>query len=279
MMSTGLPWLQVAGNTRPRSSIVSAVECGQPPAGRLEGIDGEHPGAAAIGQHDQPIARLLSRERQRLGGIEQLGHGADAQHAGAAEGGGVDRIGAGQHAGMRGGRPRSRHGMARLQHQHRFAPRRGARCRHEFAPVGDPLGIKQDRAGIRVGGEVVEHVAEIDIGHVAERDDMREADAARRRPVEHRGHHRARLADEGNVARRRREMREAGVEPDPRDHDADAVRTDETQQMRARGVERRLLQGASGLAQFAESSRDDDRGLGAARTERGNQAGHRVRSA
>ena len=43
---------------------------------------------------------------------------------------------------------------------------------------------------------------------------MRKADAARRRPIEHRGDHRAGLADEGDVAGRRREMREARVEPD-----------------------------------------------------------------
>ena len=158
--------------------------------------------------------------------------------------------------------------MARLQHQHRLAARGGARRRHEFAPVRDPLGIKQDRAGVRVGGEIVEHVAEIDIGHVAERDDMREADAARRRPIEHRGDHRARLADERDVAGRRREMREARVEPEPRHDDADAIRTDDAQQMRARRVQHLLLQLPPGIAQFAEPGGDHDRGLGAARSER-----------
>ena len=127
-----------------------------------------------------------------------------------------------------------------------------------------------------LGREIVEHVAEIDIGHVAERDDMREADAARRRPIEHRGDHRAGLADEGDVARRRREMRKARVEPDAGHDDADAVRPDEAQQMRPRGVEHGLLQRAARFAQFAEPGGDHDSGPGAARAEFGDEARHRV---
>ena len=77
---------------------------------------------------------------------------------------------------------------------------------------GDALDVEQDRARRAVEREVVEHVAEIDVAHVAERDDMREADAARRRPVEHGGGDRARLGDEGEVAGARREMREARID-------------------------------------------------------------------
>ena len=60
--------------------------------------------------------------------------------------------------------------------------------------------------------EIVEQVAEIDIGHVADRDEMGEADAARRRPVEDAGHDRAGLGDEGEIARLGGEMGEGGVE-------------------------------------------------------------------
>ena len=120
MMSTGLPRLQVAGSTRPRRSIVSGANVGQPPACRLERIDGQHAGAAAIGHDGEPVADLLARQRQRLDRIEQLGHCADPQHAGAAERGVVHRVAAGQHAGMRGRRPRTRRGTPGLQHQHRL---------------------------------------------------------------------------------------------------------------------------------------------------------------
>ena len=210
---------------------------GEPPALRGQRVGRENAGAAAIGQDREPLAVLLAGQRQRLDRIEQLGHCRDPQHAGAAERGIINAVAARQHAGMRGRRARTRLRAPGLQHQHRLQPRRRARRRHEFAAMRDALGIKQDRAGARLGREIVEHVAEIDIGHVAERDDMRKADAARRRPIEHRGDHRAGLADKGDVAGRRREMREARVEPDAGDDQPDAVRADQPQQMGARGVE------------------------------------------
>ncbi len=64
--------------------------------------------------------------------------------------------------------------------------------------------------------------------------------------------------------------------PIPRHHDADAVGADEAQQVRARRVERRLLQGAALLAQLAEAGGDDDRGLCAARAEFGDETGDRI---
>src|SRR3546814_1434624 len=64
------------------------------------------------------------------------------------------------------------------------------------------------------------------IRHVAERNDVAEADAAVRRPVQHGGDHRAGLADERDVAGLRLEVGEAGIEVDAGNHDADAVRAD-----------------------------------------------------
>ena len=238
---------------------------GQPAARRFERIGRKHAGAAAIRQDRQPVAVLRVRERQRLGGIEQLGHRRDAQHPRATKRGVIDRVAAGEHPGMRGRRPCTGRGTPGLEYEHRLAARGGARRRHEFAAVGDALDVEQDGACVRVDGEIVEHVAEIDVRHVAQRDDMRKADAARRRPVEHRRDHGARLGDKGDVARRRGEMREAGIEPDARHHDADAVGTDEAQEVRARRLEHCLLQGAPGFTQLAEAGGNDDRGLRAAR--------------
>ena len=94
-----------------------------------------------------------------------------------------------------------------------------------------------------IGGEIVEHVAEIDIGHVAQRNQMRKADAARRRPVENRRQHRAGLRDEsdmslvaaGHVRRMRSDAH--GVESTPMTIRSRRCATDG-----ARGVEHRLLQ-------------------------------------
>src|SRR5579864_6066895 len=103
---------------------------------------------------------------------------------------------------------------------------------------------------------------------------MREADAARRRPIEYRGNHRTGLADKGDVAGRWRDMREAGVEPNPGHDDADAIGTDEAHEVWPGGIERRLLQGAAACAQLGEASGDHDRRLGAALTELGDKPWH-----
>lgn len=133
-------------------------------------------------------------------------------------------------------------------------------------PHCQAISLEQGRARMRIGGEV-EHVAEIGIDHLAERDDLRKADAARRRPIEHRRDHGTRLADEGDVAGRPRKMREAGVQADPRHNDADAIRADEAQQVGPGRVERRLPQRASGIAFLAEPGGNEDCRLCAALAE------------
>ena len=56
---------------------------------------------------------------------------------------------------------------ADLDHQHRLAPRRRARRRHEFSRGGDAFDVEQDCAGTGIVAEIIEHVAEIDVGHIA----------------------------------------------------------------------------------------------------------------
>ena len=76
--------------------------------------------------------------------------------------------------------------------------------------------------------------------------------------------------------RLRRDMREARVEPDPRHHDADAIRPDDAQEMGLRRLERLLLQRAAALAKLAEAGGDHHRGARAAGAELGEQAGHGI---
>ena len=49
MMSTGLPWLQVGGNTRSSCSTVVGANMANRPPRRFERIGRKHAGAAAIG--------------------------------------------------------------------------------------------------------------------------------------------------------------------------------------------------------------------------------------
>ena len=89
---------------------------------------------------------------------------------------------------------------------------------------------------------------------------MRKADAAGHRPIEHCCDHRARLADKRDVSHRCCEVREGGVEPEFRHHDAHTVRSDDAQEMGSRRVEGGPLQRLAPLTEFAETGGDDDGG-------------------
>ena len=86
--------------------------------------------------------------------------------------------------------------------------------------------MHQDCARREVEGQIVEDVAQLDVGALAQGDDPREADPLVGRPVEHRGRDRIRLGDEGEVAIGRQLRGGAGVELHPRHHHADPVGPD-----------------------------------------------------
>ncbi|HEU0116287.1 MAG TPA: hypothetical protein VFQ80_16480 [Thermomicrobiales bacterium] len=133
-------------------------------------------------------------ERFRRG--EQFVEIAHAQQPGAAKRGIVNRIGAGQRAGMGQRRFGALRMAAGFDHQHRLAARRRTRRRHELARVFDRLDVEQDSAGAAVEGEMIEQVGEVDVDAVAERDNRREADVVRGRPFDQSGGDGARLRDE-----------------------------------------------------------------------------------
>ena len=91
-----------AGGPRRAAAIVSGRELRQVPAASDQSVGGEHARAAAVGEDGEAVAAQGTRARQRLDGVEQVVGLEDAQHAGAAEGGVVDVVGAGQGAGVRG---------------------------------------------------------------------------------------------------------------------------------------------------------------------------------
>src|SRR3546814_12250398 len=87
----------------------------------------------------------------------------------------------------------------------------------------DRFDVEQDRPGPRVGEQEVQHVAEIDIRHVAERNEVADAEAAVRRPAQPGGHHRAGLADERDDIRVRLEVGDTGIDVDARNHNTEVV--------------------------------------------------------
>ena len=58
---------------------------------------------------------------------------------------------------------------------------------------------------------------------------MREANATWLRPVQHRGDHAARLANESQIAGRWGDVGEAGIQADPGDHHTHTVGADDPQ--------------------------------------------------
>ena len=232
-----------------------------------------------------PLVRIASRSlrgadavAQRLGGVEQLAQPGHAHQAGAREGGVIDRGRARHRAGVRGRGLRRRGMAARLQHDHRLQPRHAARRRHELARLGDALDIHQHGARLVVARQHVEHVAEIDVGHVAHGDQVREADALGGAPVGQAGQHRARLRHRRDPSGLEAGRPEAGVEAEPRHGVADAVRPDDPEQMRPCRAQDALAPARVVLARRGAAARaggDDDGDLGAALAELDDQARHR----
>ncbi len=174
---------------------------------------------------------------------------------------------------MRGRRARTRFVAAGLDDDDGLVARRRPRGRHELARRVDRFDVEQDRARVRVAAEVVEQVAEVHVGRVAERDEVREPDAAALRVVEHRGRQRAGLGNERERARARADVREACIEPDAGHQQADAVGAEDPQAMRARRLEHAAHQLRS--RRRRRHGRDHDGRAGAAMPELVHQARQR----
>ena len=136
MMSTGFARDQVGGSSAielrhrlGRNRGERAAEIDQP-------IDREHADPAAVRQDREALAREGLLPAERLGRGEELVEVEHAQQPGAAKGGLVDRVGAGERAGMGCRGPRALRVPARLDHDDRLRARGGARRRHELAGVG-----------------------------------------------------------------------------------------------------------------------------------------------
>ena len=101
---------------------------------------------------------------------------------------------------------------------------------------------------------------------------MRKSDAARLRPVQHRGDHASRLADEGQISGWGSNVCKAGIQTEASHDHTDAVGSDDPQQVRLRRGEHLLLKLEPVLSQFGEPGRDNNGSLGA-RVPRAGQSG------
>jgi len=150
-------------------------------------------------------------------------------------------IAAGERTGMGRGRACRFREAARLDHDHRFGTGSRARRRHEFPRRGNRLEVKQDCARGDVGAEEIEQIANIDIGHLTHRHDMGESDPLGDRPVDDPSDEGARLREKGELAGEGAAKPECRVEPNSRHGDAETVRADDAQAIRAGVIEHRLF--------------------------------------
>ncbi len=177
---------------------------GQLEAGGLARVGAEDPEAARI-RHDPDRAALEPpARREQRGDVDELLQRLGANHAGLPE----ERVRGGVGARER-GRVRARGALAALgatalEREDRLAARDPAGDAREPPRVPERLDVEQDRLGRRVVLPPLEQVVRRDVRLVADRDERRQAEAARDRRLEEREAERAALRREADVAGRRR---------------------------------------------------------------------------
>ena len=155
-MSTGFDPDHVGGKTASSLSRTAGVDRCRNSTEFDKPIDGEDTDAAAIGQDRQPLSRRRFDPPQRLGAVEQLAKIRYPQDPGATERGVIDRVRAGQRAGVgRGGLCPLRH-AAGFDDDDRLDPGGRTRRGHELAGVLDRFDIEQDGVRPAVQREVIQ---------------------------------------------------------------------------------------------------------------------------
>ena len=249
-------------------------ELGELDPGVAGPVGGQHAGAAAIGDDGEAVAARALVGAEDLGRGEELAEGQRPHRTGPFQRRVEHVVGAHQRAGMGRSGLGTRGMAARFQHDHRFQPGGRPHRRQERRRIVHPLDIEQDRVGLRIGGEELHDVAEVDIGRVAQADQGREAEVMRTRPVGNRRVERARLRDQGKPALGGAGAQEGGVQLLPGAHQADAVRPHEAHARAVRLGDQLGFVFLAVAAALAEPGRQDDRVMAAGLAEVADDAGH-----
>ena len=180
---------------------------------RLDAVQSKavrHRGGAAAGRGEDRDARRAPELRRPAAGdegcdldkrLEQI----DAQDAAIAEERIERGVQAGERAGVRARKRFAERGAPELVGDDRLS--RGvrlARCGSEPIGVAHRLEKQQDHARLGVLHQQLDQLADTEVGLVADRHQLREAEAVRRAARQHRAEHRAALRDEARRPRGRR---------------------------------------------------------------------------
>ena len=233
---------------------------GQPRARRLAGrreleaarrarVGRHHAEAARVRHHADPAPARQRLALEQLGGVEQRLRGLDAQHAGLAE----ERIGR---------RVVERAPAAALDGEDRLAPRHAPGDLREAPRVAEGLHVEGDDRRALVVGPVLEQVVGRHVGAVAQRDEGRDAQAARggvARAAPGRARPTATTAPARPGRTPTRPMSACRLDARLGVDDAQRVGPDQPQPVGADGLEQRLLaRAALGLVAVGEARRDDE---------------------
>src|SRR6185437_13062042 len=132
-------------------------------------------------------------------------------------------------------------------------------CRHELPCRRDRLDVKENGARLVISPQMVEQVTEVDIRRIAQRDEMREADTSRLRPVEKCRGECAGLRHEGEMAWNRADVRKTRIEANAWHEQPDAVGTEDPKLMAACGPEHGARQRSAVGSSLLEPGTDHDR--------------------
>ena len=144
------------------------TQLGQFAAQVQQAVGGHDAGPAGVSQDSQPGAARADLAAERLRAGEQVLDLVHPHNAGAAEGGAVKRVVAGYGPSVAGGGYGRACCAAALDHDDRLGLGEMAGGAHELARVGNGLHVQDDGAGVRVGAEVVDEIAEVDVAHGAD---------------------------------------------------------------------------------------------------------------
>ena len=253
MISTGLARDHVLG--RQASTPYGLRGYRREPSAEVDqAVDGQHADASAVGQDSDalPLQSVppASVSAAANNSSKSVTRGSPARRKAAHR----QRRIPPKHPVRQGG-ARSLAVTSRLDDDNGFHARGGASRREKLTSVGNRFDVKKDRIGSTIEREVIDAIAEIDVDLVAERNDAGEADLIVVGPFNERRDDRARLRNDGEIARARGLGEE--VRRDLRAvRDADAIGSDDAQAASAGDASQ--VFGQRTLA-MAKSGRDDDR--------------------
>jgi hypothetical protein len=276
---------RVVDRGRPRKGLGEPALRRGVEAGELQAVAdrrvGREDARPARVRHDRGAAAQrhgLVRKGARV--LEQLVQPLDAQDPRLQEERVVRLVRSGERAGVGARGAGALGGAARLDRDDRlaFVPRDRARDLQEALGALQIFDVQEDHAGLGVVGEVLEEVAFVQVGLVAERGELGEAKALLGHDLQRRDSHRPALREERDAPRRRHPAREGGVHRDGGGgvDDAQAIGPHQTHSARARRPrDFRLPRRALG-PDLLEPRRDDHGGRHAAAAARLDDPQHRV---